>query len=391
MRTWYFSENAYPYLPEPGTYDSVRVTLPNRNFDPVAGAALYDRYLEEYQCADDLGLSLMVNEHHATSTNLNPSAAVILSALARTTKNARLLILGNPIGNRRDPVRVAEEMAMIDCYSHGRLEVGFVRSAPYEFSATNSSPARLVDRLWEAHDLIIKAWTSHDGPFNWEGRYFHHRQVNIWPRPYQQPHPPVWFGFTSAKHIADVADRGYGLTTGMRGYDETRRLFDAYRNRRAELGLPMSDKLLANIGLCYVGDTDEEGYAGAEKLLWYINENKAPPQFRNPPGYVPAQAAIGPMRGDHRIGNNNGIKPSKTKTVHDYIAEGALFAGNPDTVSAQIRRFYDHVGGFGNLIMWGQAGLMTHEETIASLKRFAREVQPRLDAFGPATREPVAV
>jgi alkanesulfonate monooxygenase SsuD/methylene tetrahydromethanopterin reductase-like flavin-dependent oxidoreductase (luciferase family) len=385
MQTWYFSENAYPYLPEAGTYDSVRVTLPNRNFDPKLGAALYDRYLEEWQCADELGFNVMLNEHHGTCTNLNPSAAVVLGALARLTKKARLLILGNPIGNRRDPVRVAEEMAMIDCYSHGRLDVGFVRSAPYEFSATNSSPARMVDRLWEAHDLIIKAWTSHDGPFNWEGQYFHHRQVNIWPRPYQQPHPPLWFGFTSSKHVHEVADRGYTLATAMRGFDETKKIFDAYRNRRAELQLTMNDDRLACAALCYVGDTDEAGIAGAEKLLWYVRTNKAPTQFRNPPGYVPAEAAIGPMRGDHRIGNNAGLRPDKT--AQEYIAEGGLFAGNPDTVVKQIRNFYDRVGGFGHFVLVGQAGEVGHDDAISGMTRFAREVQPQLDAFGPARVE----
>ena len=125
----------------------------------------------------------MVNEHHQTATNLNPSAAVVMGALARETRKARLLILGNPIANRREPVRVAEEMAMVDVYSRGRLECGFVRGVPYEMSAGNHRPTRMMERFWEAHDLIVKAWTSHDGPFNWEGKYFHHRQVNIWPRP----------------------------------------------------------------------------------------------------------------------------------------------------------------------------------------------------------------
>ncbi len=383
MRTWYFSENAYPYLPEAGTYDSVRVTLPNRNFDPAVGAALYDRYIDEWQYADELGMNIMLNEHHQTTTCLNVTSSVALGALARLTKRARLVILGNPIGNRRDPVRIAEEMAMIDNYSHGRLEVGFVRSAPYEFSATNSSPARMVDRLWEAHDLIIKAWTTHDGPFNWEGRYFHHREVNIWPRPYQQPHPPIWFGFTSSRHVHELADRGYVLTTGMRGFDETRRIYGAYRQRRDELKLPMNNDRLGLIGLTYVGDTDDEGYAGAEKLLWYINANKAPSQFRNPPGYVPAAEAIAPMRGDQRFGNNAGLKPAKNKSVHDYIAEGGVFAGNPDTVAAQIRKIYDHVGGFGHFVMWGQAGLMGHDETVAGMRRFARDVQPQLDVLEP--------
>src|SRR5215470_5684430 len=173
MRAWFFSENAYHLLPDAKEYDSIRVKLPNRYYDPKLGADLYHRYIDEWLIAEDLGLEIM-------------------GILARETKKARLLILGNPISNRREPVRVAEEMAMVDVYSRGRLECGFVRGVPYEISAGNHRPTKMMERFWEAHDLIVKAWTSHDGPFNWEGKYFHHRQVNIWPRPYQEPHPPIW-------------------------------------------------------------------------------------------------------------------------------------------------------------------------------------------------------
>ena len=104
----------------------------------------------------------MLNEHHQTATCVDPAAPVMMGALARLTKRARLLILGNPISNRRDPVRVAEEMALIDVLSHGRLEVGFVRGVPYELAAANSNPVRSNERHWEALDLIIKTWTHHD-------------------------------------------------------------------------------------------------------------------------------------------------------------------------------------------------------------------------------------
>src|SRR5260370_814980 len=99
--------------------------------------------------------------------------------------------LRTPTASVQAPGRVAEEMAMVDVSSGGRLECGFVRGVPYEMSAGTHRPAHMMARFWEAHDLIVKAWTSHDGPFNWEGKYFHHRQVNIWPRPYQEPHPPI--------------------------------------------------------------------------------------------------------------------------------------------------------------------------------------------------------
>src|SRR5215472_14566194 len=132
MKAWHFSENAYHYLPSKETYESIRVTLPNRIYDPEKGAALYDRFIEEWLVAEEEGMGIMLNEHHQTATCVDPAAPLMLAALARLTTHARLLILGNPIANRRQPVRVAEEMAMIDVLSRGRLECGFVRGVPYE-------------------------------------------------------------------------------------------------------------------------------------------------------------------------------------------------------------------------------------------------------------------
>ena len=121
MRAWHFSETAYPYLPPQDTYPSIRVSLPNRIYDPVKGAARYDRYIDEWLIAEDEGVEIMLNEHRQTATCVDPAAPVMMGALARLKKKARLLILGNPISNRRDPVRVAEEYAMIDVMSGGRV------------------------------------------------------------------------------------------------------------------------------------------------------------------------------------------------------------------------------------------------------------------------------
>ena len=236
MKAWHFSETAYPYLPPVDTYSSIRVTLPNRHYDPEKGAALWDRYLDEWCVADDEGVEVMLNEHHQTATCVDPAAPLVLAALARVTKKARLLILGNPIANRRQPVRIAEEMAMADVLSRGRVEVGFVRGVPWEVAAANSNPVRMNERHWEALDLIIKAWTAHDGPVSHEGRFFHHRMINIWPRPYQQPHPPIWVSTTSPSGAARVGARGFVQATFLTGYDGTRGVFDAYRKGWREAG-----------------------------------------------------------------------------------------------------------------------------------------------------------
>jgi alkanesulfonate monooxygenase SsuD/methylene tetrahydromethanopterin reductase-like flavin-dependent oxidoreductase (luciferase family) len=378
MDVWYFNENAYPHLPDASTYDAIRITLPNRLYDPKIGAELYHRYFDEWQLADDLGYNLMANEHHSTATNLNPSVAVTMAVLSRITKHGRLLILGNPIANRRDPIRVAEEMAMIDNYSRGRLEVGFVRGVPYESLATNNTPVRMSDRMWEAHDLILKAWTTHDGPFNWEGRYFHHRQVNVWPRPYQEPHPPVWITSTSGNGMERIADPGYVVATFLTGYDQTKVVFDAYRARRAALRLETPLDRLAYAALIYVGDTDEAGFAGGRKLLHFLTGNKVPTHFANPPGYASTASSIKVMRGANYSIDRN-------QPLENYIDRGVVFAGNPDTVIRQIERHFERVGGYGHLLMLGQAGLMDHAETTSGIRLFASEVMPRLGDLSGAT------
>src|SRR5258708_11053635 len=119
-----------------------------------------------------MAVNTNINEHHATETCGGRVAAVPLATLGRQTKRARLWTLGYPIANRLDPVRVAEELAMIDVISRGRLEMGLVRGVPYEVPLSVRSAVGQMDRFWEAHDLIIKAMTPIDGPFAWQGEHF---------------------------------------------------------------------------------------------------------------------------------------------------------------------------------------------------------------------------
>ncbi len=383
MKAWHFSETAYPYLPPVDTYSSIRVTLPNKYYDPEKGAALWDRYLDEWCVADDEGVEVMLNEHHQTATCVDPAAPLVLAALARVTKKARLLILGNPIANRRQPVRVAEEMAMADVLSRGRVEVGFVRGVPWEVAAANSNPVRMNERHWEALDLIIKAWTAHDGPVSHEGRFFHHRMINIWPRPYQQPHPPIWVSTTSPSGAARVGSRGFVQATFLTGYDGTRAVFDAYRKgwREAGRGNTVPLDRLAYAALVYTAPSEAEARNGAEKLMWYVTANKIVPHFTYPPGYVPLRTAVDVMRGRVSPLSHFGESP----TLENAIKSGIMMAGTPDQVVKQIKKVYDYVGGFGHILLMGQAGFLDHQETVLGIKTFAREVYPRLKAeFGIA-------
>ena len=383
MQAWHFSESAYPYLPPAESYPSIRVSLASKNYDPRKGAALWDRYLHEWQIAEEEGMDIMLNEHHQTATCVDPAAPMVLAALARLTTTARLLILGNPIANRRQPVRVAEEMALCDVLSHGRVEAGFVRGVPYEISPANSNPVRMNERFWEALDLIVKTWTSHDGPFSHEGRFFHHRNINVWPRVYQNPHPPVWVSTTSASGAAEVGAKGFIQATFLTGYDATRKIYESYRAawRKAGRGVDVPNDRLAYAALVYVGETEQEALEGAEKLLWYVTANKVAPQYANPPGYVPVAANVAMQRGaSHPLSQF-----SKNASVEAAIRSGFMFAGTPDQVYEQIKRHYEYVGGYGHLLIMGQAGFLEHDDTVKGIRNFAREVYPRLKEMFPKT------
>ena len=239
MRAYYFTEMPYPYYPPDAAEDinSQRVILSNSYCDPVVASDLYNRYLDEYEYADDLGLDLMLNEHHQSVTCMDSVMPLTAATLARRTKNAKILLLGSPLAHRDNPVRVAEEVAFLDCVSQGRIISGFVRGVPTECHPANTNPALTRERFEESHDLIMKAWTD-PGPFSWEGRYWHYRYVNPWPRPFQQPHPPIWVTGSSPDNIRWIADHGYVHANFLQAYEDQESQHQVYRERCAEVGLP---------------------------------------------------------------------------------------------------------------------------------------------------------
>lgn len=375
MRAWYFTEFPYPFLPPLEEVPSIRVSLPSKHFDPRIGADLYNRYLDEHIIADEAGLDLMVNEHHQTATCINACAPLSLAILARQTKNARLLILGNPIANRGDPIRIAEEMAMVDCISRGRVEAGFVRGVPFEIFAANTVPSQTLARLWEGVDLIVKAWTTADGPFNFEGQFTHKRAINLWPRPYQTPHPPVWVtGSSDVGSVQQAAGKGYVFATFLQPYMKVRELFDAYRSAYKPNGQPGGGGL-AFMPLLYVADNERDAEAGARELTWYMKA-KTEPQFRNPPGYVPVAANINALRGNAALSRTN--DKMREITLEQQRELGVVMYGTPDQVVKQIETEYERVGGFDHLIMMMQAGFLDHKRTVSNIQLFAKEVYPRI-------------
>jgi alkanesulfonate monooxygenase SsuD/methylene tetrahydromethanopterin reductase-like flavin-dependent oxidoreductase (luciferase family) len=383
MEVYYFSEMAY-FPAWEKSWGNLRNEPPSRLYDPVEGHQLYHRFLDEYLVADEVGLNLMINEHHSTPTCGSTICTIPLAILARQTRNARLLALGMLVAHRNDPVRIAEEFAMIDVISGGRLEIGMVKGGAAELHPANLNPTHLDERFWEAHDLIIKALSTQDGPFRWEGRHFHYRLVNVWPRPYQTPHPPVWMPAASPQSMAQAARMGYVAACLNTGFTTTRLLFDSYRKESQASPAGLGESGMAYLALVGIGATQEEGYRRAGALIDYIrSQSQRRPQYANPIGLAPpavqAQVlATGKATPSPIYSRDGRLIDRSDLTVENMIEAGTMFAGTPDQVYRQIEEFYRHVGGFGRLIIMSEGAWIEHKETIDGLRLFGREVLPRL-------------
>src|SRR5258708_18236888 len=186
----YFNLMPWPYLPADfdEKYDSAWVTLPNSIYDPIKGHAKYNRYLDEIERADKLGWdSVIVNEHHQNAYGTMPSPNIMAAALTQRVKRAKIGIVGNALPLHDDPLRVAEEIAMLDVLSGGRIISRFVRGTGMEYFSYNVNPTVSPERMDEAPYPIIPAWTP-PRPLSFQGEDYKYPHVNIFPRPL--PHPP---------------------------------------------------------------------------------------------------------------------------------------------------------------------------------------------------------
>lgn len=388
IELWNHCENPYPFVPAEvlDAAESVRASLPNKYCDPEIAARLYDEVFEEYQLCDDIGLNIVTNEHHSGINNLWAASPVITGIVARLTKKVRILSLGTLITVRPDPVRVATEYTTIDVISRGRLDIGFVKSGATEMVSGDANPMRIREREWEAIDLIEKALTTHDGPFSWEGKFFTHPHVNIWPRGYQQPRPEFWAATSDMPTCAELGRRGYVNTLLFGGYDRTRQAFETYKAARLAAGLPEPGEYrFSYMAFCYVGDTDEEAFRVGQKIPWFLTVSikSAPQMSKFMPGQLPPELAAASWRA-------GSSKRPTNLTVESLIAQGQMFAGNPGTVAKQIKAFRDRVGGVGRIIMMTRQGLVTHAEAMKSFKLMATEVMPQLRGLPPVEQRTAA-
>jgi alkanesulfonate monooxygenase SsuD/methylene tetrahydromethanopterin reductase-like flavin-dependent oxidoreductase (luciferase family) len=370
----YFHLMPWPYLPEDfdEKYDSAWVTLPNSIYDPVKGHRLYNRYFDEMERADKLGWdSVIVNEHHQNAYGTMPSPNIMAAVLTQRIKRAKIGIVGNALPLHDDPLRVAEEIAMLDVISGGRIISGFVRGTGMEYFSYNVNPTTSRERMNEAHDLIIQAWTR-PGPFAFEGEQYRYRYVNIWPRPIQKPHPPIWLPGTASMETIDfAAGHRYPYMTVFMTMDQRQKAYDMYRRIAEEkYGYEAQPEQLAFCTPVYVAETDDIAMKeGEQYIMWLFNKAmKLRPQYNFPPGYISEKSFLGLLK--------SGVWQRTTKpTFQELVDSGVVIAGSVDTVIEKLS-YYTDVLHAGMLVSGGHVGEIPDYLVLKLQTLMAEEVMP---------------
>ena len=364
----------WPYLPDDfeKQYDSAWVWCPNTLFDPEKGSRLYNDYIDTLIYAEQLGYDgVCVNEHHQTAYGLMPSPNLIASILARQTSRVKIAVIGNALPLYNPPTRVAEEFAMIDCISGGRLIAGFVVGGGPEYYASGINPAEARERFREAHDLIIRAWTE-PGPFRFFSKHYKLNYVNPWPLPVQKPHPPIWIpGVGSLETMQFVAKRRYAYM-GIPYFHISvfKHTFEQFREACASEGYePEPEQMGCGIPI-YVAETDEQARREFEPGLWYFAKKLLKGIDILPPGYTSVKSAMAITK--------NQDKFLLSIDTWDQVEKG-MFAivGSPATVRDKLIYFQKEVG-IGNILTGFQTGPLSHELTRRSMKLLAEEVIPHV-------------
>ncbi len=348
---------------------SAWVTFSNKNYDPEKGAELYHDYLDQMEFADQLGFDgVCLNEHHQTAYGMMPIPGVLAGALARSVKHANIAILGRALPLVNNPLNIAEEYAMLDNLTRGRIIAGFVRGIGAEYHSTGVNPALSQERFAEAHDLIIQAWTK-PGPFAFHGKHYQFRYVNPWPRPVQQPHPPVWIPSQgSGSTIRWAAKMRYTYCQTLSPIAAVAKFFQLYRDEAEKAGYEASPDQLAWSNTIYVADTDKKAMAEAkphlEALVNYLL--KMPTDMLLPPGYTDT-ASMKRVRAVKVTG--------KTTTIEDLVKSGVVIIGSPETVRQKLAEYQD-LAGFNTSLTKTQFGTMPNEMARANMTAIAEEILP---------------
>lgn len=389
MKLGSFSLTPYRALPPDfsDTHESIWVNLDGSLLD--AGQLILDfgDSLDFLEACDPFGLDFIgVNEHHANGYGLMASPNLMAAALSRRTSRAALLVLGNSLALYNPPQRVAEEFAMLDCISGGRVIAGFPVGTPMDTCYVyGTNPSELRDRYYEAHDIVRRAWAERK-PFDYNGRFNQHRYISITPRPVQDPHPPIWIpagGSVETWRFCAENDYLYAYLTYF-GYLSGEKTVRGFWNELKRLGKEPNPFQVAISQFIGVAETYEEALRLYEEPATYFFNTclHVHPRWTNPPGYVTeatlrAKLMSQVQEAAKRAQVKTEYKAVQRQQFQEMVELGFIILGSPDQVADKLREIALSQN-VGNILLQMNFGNMSKDVALHNLELVGTRVVPQL-------------
>jgi alkanesulfonate monooxygenase SsuD/methylene tetrahydromethanopterin reductase-like flavin-dependent oxidoreductase (luciferase family) len=384
MKLMWFHLMPYTELPDDfrDKHPSVWVDIHSSLFDPRRAHHMYNDFMDELEFAAECGFdAVCVNEHHSNGYGLMPSPNLIASALARRTSDTALCVMGNSLALYNPPTRVAEEFAMIDVISGGRLIAGFPVGTPMDTCfAYGQNPSMLRERYTEAHDLVLRAWTEQD-TFAFNGRFNQQRYVNIWPRPVQKPHPPIWIpggGSVETWRWCAEMDHVYAYLSYF-GYQAGQATMDGFWGEMDRLGKDRNPYRAGFLQFVGVAETREEAYRLYREPAEYFYGRclHVDPRFANAPGYTSEATQRAGVVGQVAQVARMRRFDTLAREMDAIVEKGYVIIGSPDEVAAQLKEVAANLN-VGHLMLLMQFGNMGKDLAKYNTQLFAEKVMPQL-------------
>jgi alkanesulfonate monooxygenase SsuD/methylene tetrahydromethanopterin reductase-like flavin-dependent oxidoreductase (luciferase family) len=359
--------------------------LAKRHFDAATAERTYAEHLDAWEALDRFGYDgVGFNEHHCSPYGLMNSPNLMAASAAQRTKNLKLLIYGNLLPVHQ-PLRLAEELAMLDCLSKGRLISGFARGIPREYQVHNIPLAESRARFEEAYDIITRAWTEE--VFSYEGKFWSYHDVALWPRPVQQPHPPIWMPIVGSKESIEFAAAhdiqitpGLGRARGLR--DD---IIRHYAKCLAAAGHQITPDHLSLGITAYVADSKAQALKEYGPHILYFNRtlfshgNFTETEALRQSGYS-TTASTDYVRPENLRAAANLRSEFRNLTMAQLEEQAEQMPMGPaDEVAERIIEAAESAGA-NQVQLAMNRGCLPHDLFMAQIERFAREVLPRLQA-----------
>jgi len=359
--------------------------LPRRHFKPEVAVRTYEEHLTAWEAMDRIGFDgVGFNEHHTSPYGLMNSPNLMAASAAQRTRRIKLLIYGNLLP-LHDPLRLAEELAMLDCLSNGRIVSGFARGIPREHNVYRVPLRDSRARFEEAWEIVRRAWTEEE--FSYAGRFWSYENVAIWPRPVQQPHPPVWVPVTGSKETIEWAGKyDIPITPGLvpnRGLRED--IIRHYAQCLTRHGHRLTPEHLIIQASVYVADSKAQAVKEAGPYTLYFNQtlfshgNVSESSRQRDAGYL-SESSFDYVRPENMHAVSGARERFRDMTLADVERDAESMPwGTADEVIERITAAADHAGA-GTVLINVNRGAMPQEMFMEQLQRIGSKVLPALQA-----------